>query len=620
MNVVRAAMRRHEALAACLVFVAAWLAYGAALAGEFVFDDIHTVSANPALHDLRNLGRYWTDPTAFTAGAGHMYRPVLLTSLACNWALGASAVSLKAGSVLLHATVAVLLFGWLFRLSRALRTSALLAVGFAVHPLASEAVNLVSARSELLAAFGTLLALHAQLSWQRRAGVVVPLLGMLLGTVIACGSKETGVIVPVLCGLQALWGRHGGFDRRALGRAVVGILPLVVVVVVYLVARKLLLGAVAVPLLERAGGDPVSGHGRTLAVQLATMGTLLPRCCWQAMVPWHVTLDPVVRDRTFAEPVVWIGWGSMLALTAAALWPGPSARLRRLGAAIAWGVSLPWIGIPLNMPIAEHRLYGPLLGAAAITAAWLPRLQAVLRLPRRWLPAVVAPALLVAIVLSAQQSLRYRSVVELWRHELAGNALSWRAWWGLGCGLLRDGDARGAVTALAKAHELYPPQPDVLRNYAEALLSVPDAAADPELSLATVRRLLARDANDPWSRTLLAQAHMQYGRRHGDRESFEAAERVVLSCLDVATPKGLVYRIAATARRQLGDLSGALAHLDTSIARGLRSPEVRLDRAALLRDMGRLAEAHRELLVAQREAPGDPMVMGALQGLASPLH
>lgn len=620
MSGLHAAMQRRVALAACLVFFAAWLAYGAALAGDYVFDDIHTVSANPALHDLGNFGRYWTDPTAFTAGAGHMYRPVLLTSLALNWAVSGSAASLKAGNVLLHAAVAVLLFGWLWRLSRALRTSALLAVCFAVHPLASEAVNLISARSELLAAFGMLLALHAQVSWQRRAGDTVPLVGMLFGTVIACGSKETGVIVPLLCALQALWARHAAFDRRALARASFAIVPLLVVVVVYLLARKQLLGAVAVPLLERAGGDPESGHGRTLAVQLATMGTLLPRCCWQALAPLQVTLDPIVHYRTFAEPVVWLGWGTMLALTAAASWPGPSARLRRLGAAIAWGVSLPWIVIPLNMPLAEHRLYGSLLGGAAILVAAAPRLRRLLRLPPRWLPAVVAPALFVAVVLSAQQSLRYRSVGELWEHELAINPASWRAWWGLGSSRRQTGDAAGAVVAMAKAHELYPRQIDVLRNYAEALLTVGDGASDPDRSLAVVRELLAAAPNDPWSRTLLAQAHMQYGRRHGDRASFEEAERVVLSCLDIATPKGLVYRIAATARRQLGDLPGALAHLDTSIARGLKAPEVRLDRAAVLRDMGRLAEARRELLVAQREAPGDPMVLGALQQLAVPMR
>jgi tetratricopeptide (TPR) repeat protein len=119
-------------------------------------------------------------------------------------------------------------------------------------------------------------------------------------------------------------------------------------------------------------------------------------------------------------------------------------------------------------------------------------------------------------------------------------------------------------------------------------------------------------------RTLQAQAHLQAGRVRGGREHFEEAERLALSCLQIATPKGYVYRLAATARRGLGDLEGALAHLDASIARGLRAPEVRLDRAAVLRELGRPRDARQELFTAQREAPGDPAVMRALLQLASP--
>ncbi|HEU4419072.1 MAG TPA: hypothetical protein VFT55_09050 [Planctomycetota bacterium] len=91
-----------------------------------------------------------------------------------------------------------------------------------------------------------------------------------------------------------------------------------------------------------------------------------------------------------------------------------------------------------------------------------------------------------------------------------------------------------------------------------------------------------------------------------------------MSCLLIAKPKGNVYRIAAEARRRLGDHDGALAHLDASIARGLDHFTVRLDRAAVLRDLGRHAEAWRELLQAQQSAPMEPAVMQALQEWAQP--
>ena len=45
---------------------------------------------------------------------------------------------------------------------------------------------------------------------------------------------------------------------------------------------------------------------------------------------------------------------------------------------------------------------------------------------------------------------------------------------------------------------------------------------------------------------------------------------------------------------------------------------VRLDRAAVLQELGRTAEARRELLRAQQQAPMDPGVQQALWQLAQP--
>jgi tetratricopeptide (TPR) repeat protein len=104
----------------------------------------------------------------------------------------------------------------------------------------------------------------------------------------------------------------------------------------------------------------------------------------------------------------------------------------------------------------------------------------------------------------------------------------------------------------------------------------------------------------------------------GDLEHFREAEKVALSCLEVATAKGYVYRLAAGARVGLGDLEGALQYLETSIQRGLSDVNVRLQRAAVLKDLGRLADARRELLRAQQGAPMDARVLQALQQLAAP--
>ncbi|MFY9341777.1 MAG: hypothetical protein WAT39_04775, partial [Planctomycetota bacterium] len=242
-----------------------------------------------------------------------------------------------------------------------------------------------------------------------------------------------------------------------------------------------------------------------------------------------------------------------------------------------------------------------------------------LRPAPRWLPAVAGTALLLAAGWrSGDRSLLYRDEADLWRADLAHHPESFRPWWGLGTATLRAGDAAGAIGPLAKAHALYPGHFDTHRHYAEALVSVGDAEADPERSLAVTAALAAASPRDPWARTLQAQAELQAGRVRAGREHFERAERLALSCLEIAEPKGYVFQLAADARQGLGDLLGALAHLDASIARGLAPVGVRLQRVSLLRELGRAGEAHRELLRAAREHPGDPGVMRALQETAAP--
>jgi tetratricopeptide (TPR) repeat protein len=226
----------------------------------------------------------------------------------------------------------------------------------------------------------------------------------------------------------------------------------------------------------------------------------------------------------------------------------------------------------------------------------------------------------VGIVQSGCRSWLYRDERVLWTAELDHRPNSFRAWWGLGAARLRNHDYPGSIEPLARGHALYPLHYDAHRNYAEALVSVSDdaAEADPERAVEVCTGLLEKGPNKPWARTLLAQAELQRGRMRGDRAAFAQAERIALSCLEVAEAKGYVYWLAAIARRGLQDLPGALQHLDAGIARGLGTTLVRLERAMVLRDLGRHAEARAELARAQRLAPLDPAVMQAVQQFASP--
>lgn len=431
----------HARWATLALVLLALLAYGSALAGEYVFDDVHSVMGNPALAEPRDWWRLCWDPSAFSSGSSRMFRPVLLLSFAANMVVSPAVFALKAGNVLLHAGAVVLAFGWLRRLASPRRSAFAAAAVFAVHPLLSESVNLVSARSELLLVFGLLVGLRAHLAWWRGraqgAARLVPFFGMLLGGLLACGSKETGVALPGLLLVQAWLLRRPnaalGGGPAHWGRAVRSVLPVLCLVIGYLVLRKLLLGEATVALLGRTGEDPGSGHGRTLLCQLATMGLLLPRVLLQMVVPVGLSMDPAVTfQKSFADPLVLAGWGGVAALTAAALWPGRGARGRRLGCALAWATALPWVVVPPNMPLAEHRLYGSVLGVLMVLAAALPRRWTVglpATAPRAVWRLVFAAVLVLFAVRAGWRSLDYRDERLLWAQEIAARPWAWRAHW-----------------------------------------------------------------------------------------------------------------------------------------------------------------------------------------------
>lgn len=622
------------------ILAAAVLAYGAALLGTFVYDDVHSVSGNPAIADLGNAARFFVDPDLFSATGNRMYRPVLMLSFALDHALGGgAALPFKLQSLLLHAGCAMLLFGLCRRygLGRGLAlTTALL---FAVHPLASETVNLVSARSELLVLLGLLLGLHGhlQLLGGRRGGLWL----VLLGTVVACGGKETGVLLPGLLLLQEwlFWPRQpfrveAGYvvERRPrAGQALQRLWPAALLVVGYLLARRAMFGHATVDLgVGHDGSDPMSGHDRDLLTQLATMATLLPRAALQMLLPFGLSLDPEVE---FVPRFEWrglLGLSALLLLSLVAMRRGRARPLRCFGLVLAWLSALPWIVLPLNVPMAEHRLYTPLAGvlllladlAAAALLARAGVVVAAIEAPapppaplRRPLPhgrSLLLGVLVLFGALAARRSLDYRDEASLWRPILASRPHCFRAQWGLGLVLLRQGDLEGACRHLARAAQVYPQNPSPRIEWVSCLLRLPPPGR-PFLALALAEQLAAERPADPYCCIQLAQCELQLGERTGEPGWLERAERTALHCLQIGTPKGLVYRVAACSRQLRGDLDGALALLDQSIARGLDHVSVRLDRAELLRLAGRAGEAEAELQRALRQDPLDPGVQAALQ-------
>ncbi len=230
--------------------LAALLVYSNNYGGAFHFDDFHHIVQNPAIRSPANLGRFFTDPRTFSGGrAPGTYRPVLLATFAFNYAVsGIQVWSYHFVNNLLHAANAALLFLVLVGLLRAVGRPDGDAAGrgqstgksmagasasstgwgavtgtpgkpwtpewglplfgallFAIHPIQTEAVNYINARSNLLATFFYLAGAVLFLRW-RALGASHPetrgdkrrhrgalFLGMAVSELLAAGSKEIGM-------------------------------------------------------------------------------------------------------------------------------------------------------------------------------------------------------------------------------------------------------------------------------------------------------------------------------------------------------------------------------------------------------------------------------------------
>lgn len=623
----------------CMWFVgcAAVLAYACSLFGVLIYDDLHSVRDNLALRSLAEIPRFFYDTGAFSALDAHMYRPVVLTSLALDHAVGGGAAwAFKLSNTLLHALAAMALFSLLR--ACAVRSAAAWTAGliFAVHPMASEAVNMISSRSDILAALGLLVGMRAYLALReaapgraRRKAVA----GLVLGATVACGSKATGVMLGPLCvvieGTAYLRG-----SRTGLRAAVLRLFPVVAVTTAYLVARKLSLGVstASLPKLTE-GGDVMSGAGRDLLTQICLMAHVLPRFLMQSLVPFDLTLDPWVplHDRWASAPVL-CGWSAVFVLTVLGLRAPRRRPVVFLGTAVAWLSALPWIVLPLNLPACEHRWYLPLAGLAMIVGASLPASWS-LRISReRGHPGgLLLVVLLVGGVLwSNARSLDYRDPAVVWSAVLDTHAESVHAHCGLAvacreeaaeCAQSKNEGARIAalragVRHLDAAIAQYPAHRPALRNHVEFHLELGEHGS-PWLAYVTAQRLMEANPSSPFNRLLVSRALAAIGVRTGAVERFDAAVDMALSCLEVAEPKGLVYRTAASVRTRQGDHAAALELLDESVARGLDHESVLLQRAECAMELGRRAAAARDLREVLARNPFDRRA-AQLLGRAAP--
>jgi Flp pilus assembly protein TadD len=354
--------RQRIALVAFAIALLAGLLYLPSLRNEFVWDDIILVG-NP---DIRTLDaaavkrvfttNFW-DVSDATSG---MYRPLTTLSFYTDYHLyGNHPAGFHLTNILLNATVCALVFLVLLEMFSQPGMALIAALWFAAFPMHVQSVAWISGRTDMVATLFALVSLWCYAGWRRTGGAGAAV-GSLLGYALALLGKEVAVVLPGVIVVYEMLTRAGDDgSRRGLTHWRL-LLGMCVLLVVYFVVRRQLLGA-SVNALPRV----THGFSQALALTFSIVG----HYAYKLVFPFR--LEPTADFQppaSFFNPYTLGG----IVVVAIVVW---SLIRWRHHHAFVFGVAVIACGlapvvhiVPANVTLAEHFLYFPSFGFAVLVA------------------------------------------------------------------------------------------------------------------------------------------------------------------------------------------------------------------------------------------------------------
>ena len=467
-------------IGAVLIAVAAWLAHGPSLAGDFIWDDHDMLAGNPLVTQAP-LVELWTNTKQPD------YWPLAYSTHWFEYRLwGTYAPGYRAVNLVLHILNALLVWRLAARLVPRLAGAPAWACGllFVVHPVTVEAVAWLLQRKSLLSTLGALAALDCYLAYERsgrRRWYVAALACFTAGML----SKTAIVFWPGVL-LLCDWWQHRAITRADLRRAA----PFF--------AISLALGMVALWFQQHGmhSSEVVRDDGWISRLFLGC------RAFWfyVGKALWPVNLAFVYPRWSF-DPRVVSSYLPALALVAlaAAGWRWRRTWGAALGATLAYQLLAlgPVLGLVIiyymrYSLVADHWQYLALPGliVLVIGAAWSAISHAALVVPRfgaRAGAGLAAALLLIAVALLVPGARDHAAIfghesnAELWIDTLAKNDRAWMAMSALATAKVQSlpddpAQARGqladAVRLFRRAAELEPNDVAIRYNLGAALASL----------------------------------------------------------------------------------------------------------------------------------------------------
>ncbi len=454
--------------------------YGPAMHTGFLFDDSRQMFALPSaslpLHAW--IGRV---------------RPVLMLTYWANTRISMEdTFSYHVFNILIHSLAGIFIFLVIRRLlewagaEKSTRTPFAVfgTLLFLLHPLQAESVAYISGRSDALcgligcASFAVFLYRRSPaITWAR----VLPVVLLFAAAVL---SKEQAVVLPALFVLTDIW-----WNPESPWRAVLANWRLYVVLALGAAAAVALFWWMIV-----GGGHSNAGFAmrdftwyQYLFTQFRTVFAYL----FNFLLPIHLTVD---WDFPISKGI--LDHGSILGLAALLAVAAAAWRYRRRFPLAGYGYFLflvllsPTSSIlPIQDPIADRRMYFPILGLILIAIDLLRHLKVEPKVL-----ATGAAALLVAAALATHARAEvWSDPILLWQDTARKSPNKARAHFQLAFAYYEQGRNDLAVAEFQKTAELQPPSADLLLDWGLAY----DALHQPEQALAKLRQSAALEPNAP---------------------------------------------------------------------------------------------------------------------------
>lgn len=541
-------------VAACLLF------YSNALGREFVFDDIQQILQNPRLRSWNNIYLGFTSDVwefgaliATNTPPPTYYRPLFTAYLTVGYQIfGLWAPGWHVASILMHASVSVMLFYFLRRLSGNQVAAGAAALIFAIHPAHVESVAWISGITDPLLALFFIPALTLYMRYREEGRRRWLLLSLLL---YACAllSKEPAIVLPALLGVWELIRRKESWKSFFVS-TFWRLLPFAAVTAAYLGARFAALGKTAM-------GKPDESFVYPTWVYIAT----IPRVIWEYLSHQLMPVSPsFMYDVRFAQNIYDLGVvlpTAMLLLFAGFLF----VKRKQLSPAV-W-LSLALIILPL-LPVLNLRAMNPeflvhdrYFYLPSVGLCYLAAL-AIIAAAGRLRPGLGASLVAVLIITLGLSTVAYNRVWMdsrlLWSRAIEHVPESYSANFNLGMAHLDHSDPERARESFQKALKLTKSSRNLSQVY-NNLTIIHMKLGEIDAAFEAVNQSIKYDPKH-------MEAYNNLGLIYGERGDYQAAIQQFRKGLEIVPASAMLHVNLARAFMDMGDPSSAIEHYQAALA------------------------------------------------------